>query len=125
VPSRVPRETLLGGVFVVYGASLLAVAQTRELVLAAGCLLLTGACAASFDVLQQTLMQLAVPEEQRGRAVGVWVLGLGSAPIGNLEMGSLVALFGAPAGLAVNGGLVLVAAAALLVAAPSYRRISG
>jgi MFS family permease len=125
IPSRVPREPMLGIVFVVYGASLLALAPTRELVLAAGVLLVTGACAASFDVLQQTLMQLSVPEEQRGRAIGMWVLGLGSAPIGNLEMGALVAWLGAPAGLAINGALVLLAAAALLIGAPSYRRVHG
>jgi MFS family permease len=125
IPRRVPREPLLGAVFVVYGLSLLALATTRELVLAAGVLLVTGACAASFDVLQQTLMQLSVPEEQRGRAVGIWVLSLGSGPIGNLEMGALVALLGASSALAINGALVLVAAAVLLLLAPSYRRVHG
>jgi MFS family permease len=125
IPSRMPREPMLGIVFVAYGASLLALAPMRELLLAAGVLLVTGACAASFDVLQQTLMQLAVPEEQRGRAIGMWVLGLGSAPLGNLEMGALVAWLGAPAALAINGGLVLLAAATLLMRAPSYRHARG
>ena len=40
----------------------------------------------------------------------LWVLSIGSAPIGNLEMGAAVAAFGAPAALAINGGLVLLAA---------------
>lgn len=100
---------------------MLLLAPSSSLPLAAAALLVTGACAASFDVLQQTLMQLAVPEEQRGRAVGLWVLGIGSAPVGNLEMGSLVAGVGAPPALAINGALVLVAAALLIVAAPAYR----
>jgi len=121
VPGRVPRQPVLGGVFVIYGASMLLVAPAASLALAASALLITGACAASFDVLQQTLMQLAVPEEQRGRAVGLWVLGIGSAPVGNLEMGGLVAAIGAPAALAINGALVLAAAALLIVAAPAYR----
>ena len=81
----------------------------------------TGACAAAFDLLQQTLLQLAVPEEQRGRAVGIWVLGIGSAPVGHLEMGTLVAAFGAPVALVVNGCCVLAGAAVLLVRAPTYR----
>jgi predicted MFS family arabinose efflux permease len=123
VPGRLPREPLLGLVFVVFGASMLVLAPAGTLVAAAAVLLVTGACSASFDVLQQTLMQLAVPEDQRGRAVGVWVLGIGSAPIGNLEMGVLVASLGAPMALAINGGLVLVAAATLLARAPGYRRI--
>ena len=65
-------------------------------------------------------MQLAVPAAQRGRAVGVWVLGLGSAPVGYIEVGLLVAALGAPAALLVNGALV-VGGAALLARAPAYR----
>ena len=125
VPKRIPREPLLGLVFLIYGVSLLALAPTRELVVAAVVLVFTGACAASFDVLQQTLMQLAVPEEQRGRAAGIWVLSIGSAPLGNLEMGALVASLGASAALAINGALVLLAASTLLVRAPGYRRLAG
>ena len=121
VPGRVPRQPVLGAVFCVYGASMMLVAPTTSLTLAAAALVVTGACAASFDVLQQTLMQLAVPEEQRGRAVGLWVLGIGSAPVGNLEMGSMVATLGAPTALAINGALVMAAAALLIIAAPAYR----
>jgi MFS family permease len=121
VPGRLPRQPILGLVFVAFGGSMLVVAPSRSLEVAALALLVTGACAASFDVLQQTLMQLAVPEAHRGRAVGLWVLSIGSAPIGNLEMGAVVAAFGAPAALAVNGGLVLLAAVTLLIRAPRYR----
>jgi MFS family permease len=121
VPGRIPRQPVLGGIFLVYGASMLLVAPSNSLSLAAAALLVTGACAASFDVLQQTLLQLAVPEEQRGRAVGLWVLGIGSAPVGNVEMGTLVAVIGAPAALAINGTLVLGAAALLILVAPAFR----
>ncbi len=121
LPRRVRREPLLGAAFVIYGLSLLALSTTRTLVLATAILLVTGLCAGAFDVLQQTLIQLAVPEEQRGRAVGVWVLGLGSAPIGHLEMGLLIALIGAPGALLINGALAVIAAATLLILAPAYR----
>jgi MFS family permease len=122
VPARVPRQPVLGIVFVIYGASMLVLAPSTTLAGAAVVLLVTGACAASFDLLQQTLLQLAVPEDLRGRAVGLWVLGIGSAPIGNLEMGALVSSIGAPAALAINGALVLLSAALLVLAAPAYRR---
>jgi predicted MFS family arabinose efflux permease len=121
LPGRLPREPLLGGVFVVYGLSLIALASAREVATAAAILVVTGICAGGFDVLQQTLIQMAVPEEQRGRAVGVWVLGLGSAPAGHLEMGALVATLGAPGALLINGSLTVVAAATLLARAPTYR----
>jgi len=121
LPGRVRREPVLGGVFVVYGASLLALATTRDIAATAAVLVVTGACAASFDVLQQTLIQLAVPEGQHGRAMGVWLFGIGSAPIGHVEMGALASSFGAPVALLINGMLVATAAATLLARSASYR----
>jgi MFS family permease len=121
LPGRVGRQPLLGAIFLAYGLSLIVLAATRELAAAAAVLVATGFCAGAFDVLQQTLIQLAVPDEQRGRAVGVWVLGLGSAPVGHLEMGLLAAALGAPAALLINGGLTVAAAATLLARAPAYR----
>jgi predicted MFS family arabinose efflux permease len=124
IPGRIPREPLLGAAFIVYGLSLIGVASARSLAVAAAILVVTGLCAGAFDVLQQTLIQLAVPEEQRGRAVGVWVLGLGSAPVGNLEMGALIATLGAPTALMINGSLTIASALILLVRVPRYRWVS-
>lgn len=121
VAGRVRREPLLGTIFILYGASLLALATTRDLAIAAAVLIVTGLCAGAFDVLQQTLIQLAVPEAQRGRAVGIWVLSVGSAPVGNIEMGSLIGALGAPGALVINGGLALASAATLLARSPHYR----
>jgi MFS family permease len=121
LPAEGRRQPLLGAIFLLYGLSILALASTRQLAVAAAVLVVTGCCAGAFDVLQQTLIQLAVPDTQRGRAVGVWVLGLGSAPAGHLEMGMLVATLGAPAALLINGAATVAAAAVLLVRVPSYR----
>jgi len=118
---RVRREPLIGVIFVVYGASLMALAATHDLKIAAAVLVVTGLCAGAFDVLQQTLIQMAVPEEQRGRAVGIWVLGVGSAPVGNIEMGALIATLGAPGALLINGALAVASAATLLTRSPGYR----
>ncbi len=118
---RVRREPLLGAIFVAYGGSLVALAATRDLRTAVAVLVMTGICAGAFDVLQQTLLQLAVPEGQRGRAVGIWVLGVGSAPVGNIEMGALIATLGAPGALALNGAMAIVAALTLIVRSPAYR----
>jgi MFS family permease len=121
LPGQGRRQPLLAAIFVLYGLSILAFAATRDLTVAAAVLVVTGFCAAAFDVLQQTLIQMAVPDEQRGRAVGVWVLSIGSAPVGHLEMGLLAAALGAPAALLINGALTVAAAALLLARAPDYR----
>lgn len=121
LPETGRREPLLSAIFLIYGLAIAGLALTRSLPAAAAVLLVVGCCAAAFDVLQQTLIQMAVPDEQRGRAVGIWVLSIGSAPLGHLEMGLLIALLGAPGALAINGAVTVAAALALLARAPSYR----
>jgi MFS family permease len=121
IGDRLRREPLLATIFVGYGASLIVLAMTRSLYLAAAVIIFTGIFAGAFDLLQQTMLQLAVPDEQRGRAVGLWVLGLGSAPAGSLETGFLINALGAPGALVINGVLSLASAAMLLARAPHYR----
>jgi predicted MFS family arabinose efflux permease len=121
LPEGGRRQPLLSAIFLVYGLSILILAITRDLAAAAIVLVVIGCCAGAFDVLQQTLIQMAVPDAQRGRAVGLWVLSIGSAPLGHLEMGALVAALGAPSALLLNGAMTVAAAALLLVRAPEYR----
>jgi MFS family permease len=121
LPEQSRRQPLLSTIFLVYGLSILVLATTRGLAISAAVLVIIGFCAGAFDLLQQTLIQLAVPNEQRGRAVGLWVLSLGSAPAGHLEMGMLIAALGVPIALMINGALTVAAAATLLARAPGYR----
>ena len=67
-------------------------------------------CAVASDVLTQSMMQLAVPAELRGRAMGAWQVAVGFSPIGHLEMGLLAGAIGTAGALMLNGAaLVLVA----------------
>ena len=116
-----PRDRLLGAVFLIYGIAIVVLAATPSLTLAVGVLLVIGFCAGAFDLLLQLLIQTAVPDAQRGRAVGIWVLSLGSAPVGHLEMGALAAGLGVPLALLINGGLTVGAALLLMVRERSFR----
>jgi len=75
---------------------------------------LAGAAAASVDALEQTLLQDVVDEGSRGRAMGLWVVSVGSAPIGFLEIGILADALGVQAAQAINGFAAVVAAVILL-----------
>ena len=67
-------------------------------------------CAVASDVLTQSMMQLAVSPELRGRAMGAWQVAVGFSPIGHLEMGLLAGAVGTAGALLLNGAaLVLVA----------------
>ena len=75
------------------------------------------------DILSQGLMQLAVPNEFRGRAMGSWVLATGFGPIGSLQVGGLATLAGVTLALSANGvGLVLLALG-MAIFAPRIRRM--
>jgi MFS family permease len=121
LPGVTRREPLLAVVYVAYGLAIVAFSWTSTLFLAAACMMVIGGCASAFDVLEQMMIQLAVPEDQRGRAVGIWVFSLGTAPAGHLEVGALAAMVGAPLALLVNGGFVVLGALVLALRSPLYR----
>lgn len=76
-----------------------------------------------WDVLTQVMMQHAVPEHLRGRAMGAWVLAIGCAPIGHVEIGFLAVFVGSGMALHINGVVVVLVAVAFLVLTPALRRL--
>ena len=60
----------------------------------------------SVDTLYKTLMQSNVADEQRGRAMGSWVLSIGVAPVGHLGVGGLASALGAQGALLLNGAVL-------------------
>ena len=64
---------------------------------------IVGGAMALSDIFSQSMMQNIVPNEQRGRAMGAWIVGIGTAPIGNLQVGKLVSAIGVGVALSANG----------------------
>jgi hypothetical protein len=78
--------------------------------------LLANAAGALADLLAQSLLQLRVPASLRGRAGGAWVVAIGLAPLGQVQIGALASLFGVSAALGASGlGLVALAGATALL----------
>lgn len=72
------------------------------------------------DVLTQALIQLSVSNSLRGRAMGSWVLAVGTAPVGHLQIGALASATTVAFALTLNGlGLVILA----LIVGLSVRKI--
>ena len=69
-------------------------------------LAVVNASAHGVDTLYKTLMQTVVAEEERGRAMGSWVLSLGTAPVGHLGLGAVASALGAQGALLVNGAVL-------------------
>jgi len=129
VSRHLPAEgsgTLFLAVLVAFGASLVALGLAPALVGFAGVvvvLIVGNAAGALTDLLAQSLMQLSVPARLRGRAGGAWVVAIGLAPLGQLQIGALASLFGVSLALGATGlGLVGLATGTWLVF-PRVRRL--
>ena len=80
-----------------FGVGLMAFYLTRNIYTFLVVLLFVNACAMAVDTLYKALMQDLVPDEERGRAMGTWVLSVGFAPVGHVGVGALAGVVGAPA----------------------------
>src|SRR5262249_16175904 len=78
-----------------------------------------------FFSVSNTLIQTSVPDEMRGRVMGIWTLIFGGMiPLGSLEAGALAHVVDIPLTLATGAVLCAIAAAVALTVVPR-RRASG
>ena len=89
-----------------FGVGLMAFYLTSNIYTFLLVLLFVNACAMAVDTLYKALMQDLVPDEERGRAMGTWVLSVGFAPVGHVGVGALAGVVGAPAALLINGAVL-------------------
>ena len=106
-----------------FGVGLMAFSVSSDLAFFVVILAAVNASAMSVDTLYKTLMLTNVPDEQRGRAMGSWVLSIGVAPVGHLGVGALATALGAPGALLVNGAVLTVVSIGAAVRMPSIRRL--
>lgn len=86
-------------------------------------LAIINACAAIADTLYKMLMQSNVPNEQRGRAMGSWVLSIGVAPVGHVGIGAVAGALGAPGAILVNGSILAFIGISTAIGLPRIRRL--
>ena len=106
-----------------FGVGLMAFSVSSALVYFIVVLAAVNACAMSVDTLYKTLMQTNVPDEQRGRAMGSWVLSIGVGPLGHLGVGGMATALGAQGALLVNGAVLAGVSIAAFIGLPRIRRL--
>jgi MFS family permease len=115
-----PRKLALGGVWL-FSAALLALSLTQSFYLALVSLLFSGFGMLLFFSTSNTVLQTIVPDEMRGRVMGVWSLVFGAMiPLGSLEAGALAHWLGTP--FAVRFGAIVCAVSALITLFAIRRR---
>ena len=123
IGNQLPKGKTLLVASALFGLSLAAFGSQPWVVTALIFLALGGTMAAVFDTLQQAALQLAVGEDQRGRAMGIWVMGVGAGPVGHLEVGALADFTTPQFALIFNGLTLAVLVIIVTVVYPRLRRI--
>jgi MFS family permease len=115
-----PRKLALGGVWL-FSVALFVFALTRNFYAALVFLFVAGFGMLLFFSTSNTVLQTIVPDEMRGRVMGVWALVFGAMiPLGSVEAGAVAHWFGTPFALAF--GAIVCALSALVTLVVIRRR---
>jgi MFS family permease len=118
-----PRRLALGGVWL-FSIAVFALALSRNFYVALAFLIVAGFGMLLFFSTSNTVLQTIVPDEMRGRVMGVWSLVFGAMiPLGSLEAGAVAHWAGTPFALAF--GAIICAASALVTLFVIRRREAG
>jgi len=113
------RRLLFGGAFLL-AAALIGFSFSRVFGLSVVLLALAGFGGVVFMSTANTTFQTSVPDEVRGRTMGVWGLVFaGTAPLGSLQAGTLAQYLGAPKAVLIGA---LITAGATFTALMAARR---
>ncbi len=117
------RGRLLLSTLTLFGVGLVVLAIAPHFWFAVVCVMAINVMAAATDILHMALLQHSVTNTQRGRAMGAWIIGIGTAPLGHLGIGYLAGSAGAALALGLNGAALMVLAGTLTLALPRLRRL--
>ena len=106
-----------------FGVGTVLFAQSRYLPLSLAMLVLLGAGSMTFMAANQTIIQMTVPDDVRGRVMGLYMMTWGLMPLGSLPAGVMADVIGAPAVVTIGGGVTVIVALAALLFAPALRRL--
>ena len=117
------KGRILLGMFLMFGVGLVLYANSPVYALALFFMGIVGVSAAGHDAMSQILLQLNVEEDQRGRAMGIWQLGIGFGVIGSMILGTLAEAYGASFAQSVFGGIMVLIVALMYVMVPKLKEL--
>ena len=112
---------LVGGASA-YGAFLVLFALSTSYPLSLFASFFMGAFGSVYMITVQTALQLRVPDELRGRVMGVFGMTYNMGPLGGLQAGAVADAFSAPAAVALSG-LAIIAFASSATLRSEVRRL--
>ncbi len=120
--SRVDRQgAVVLGAIAIWGVAIIGFGWAQALWLGVLCLAVAGAADMVSAVLRSSMLQLAAPEEMRGRMQGVFIVVVAGGPrLGDLRAGALASAASVSVAMVSGGVVVVVAMALVAVLVPSF-----
>jgi len=115
------RLLLVGAVC--FGVTLVLFSFSRIFVLSLGVLFVSGVANSLYMTTVNTSLQALVPDQLRGRVMGIYSLTWGLLPMGGMVGGTIATVTSAPFAVAVGGTLVVAMALGVAVKIPQIRNL--
>ena len=106
-----------------FGVSLVLFAVSGNYYLALVFLIAVGGVSAGYFALNNTLMQIIVPQNVLGRVMGVYVITLSFASLGTLPLSYIADARDAALAIGIGGAIIAVVAAVVMLLIPKLRRL--
>ena len=113
---------LLGGA-TLFGVALILFAYSRSFPLSLLLLAVAGGSTSLYMMMIQTIIQARVPDQLRGRVMGIYGLTWSMMPLGALQAGFIADLVDAPFAVALGGFVLAAFAVAVAVLGPGIRNL--
>ena len=108
---------------VAFGLTLMVFANLKSLPLALPMLMVVGAVSTCFMSVNNTLIQMNITDEVRGRVMSVYMMTFGLMPLGTLPAGAIAQSMGAPFAITVAGAALTVLILLMVVVRPVLWRL--
>jgi MFS family permease len=117
------KGTLMLGTALIFGALLFVFALSPWYGLALGLMAVMGFVSMTFTTVNNTAIQMVIPDEVRGRVMSVMMMTFGLMPLGAVPAGIAAQSLGAPPVVAVGAVLFIISTVVIFVATPSLRTL--
>jgi hypothetical protein len=102
-------------------AAILIFAMSTNFTLTLLLLIVSGIGQACFGTMQSSIILLSASDEMRSRTMGTLVLAIGAGPLGQLQVGGLAELLGAPLAVGLNAAVAVLSISAVIAGLPRFR----
>jgi MFS family permease len=117
------KGMLIVGGAILYGCFIILFALSTWVPLSFLALFLMGASGSIYMITVQTALQLRVPDELRGRVMGIYGMTYNVGPLGAVQAGFIADRFDAPTALALGGIAIILFAGGIASSRSEVRRL--